>query len=117
MKPRHVPLISGLVCLAGAVCVIIFWPPPANVVLYWLRGGIFTILAWSGIWDLKVTIFATPAQIQRATSGDSDVFREDTVAAPSAFRLKDILFVLAALGALAVVTAIIGLIVRSFGSV
>jgi len=42
-----------------------------------------------GILDLKIGLFATERQLFRAVSGDPQVFKE---AAPSAFRIKDIIF-------------------------
>jgi hypothetical protein len=92
--PRYVPLISGLVCLAGAISVLVFWTAPSGGLLYWIRGAVFGGLAWLGIWDLKVATFATDGQIRRATSAnDDEVWRERGVAAASVFRLKDILFI------------------------
>ena len=35
--PRYVPLISGLLGLAGVICLVVFWPPPSSGALYWVR--------------------------------------------------------------------------------
>lgn len=113
--PRYVPLTSGLVYLAGAISVLVFWTEPSDTLLYWTRGAAFSVLAWLGIWNLKVAAFATDRQIWRATSAnDDEVWREKEVTAPSAFRLKDILFVLAAVGLLLIVIVIVGLVIRVF---
>ena len=105
--PRRVPLISGLLCLAGAISALIFWTAPSSDPLYWLRGAIFGLLAWIGIWDLKVAAFASDDQIQRATSGDVEVWKEHGVAAPSAFKLKDVLFTIYALGILLIFVIVV----------
>lgn len=55
------------------------------------------MLAWFGIWQLKVAISATGEQIWRAVDGDVEVWKETGVAAPSTLRIKDVLFVFAAL--------------------
>jgi hypothetical protein len=114
--PRYVPLTWGLLCLAGATCVLVFWTTPSGGTLYWIRDGVFSVLAWMGIWDLKVAAFATDDQIRRATGGNDEVWKEKEIQAPSAFKLKDILLMLAAGGLLLIVIVIVGLAVRFFSA-
>lgn len=109
--PRYVPLVWGLVCLAGATGVLVLWPPPSNHILYWARSALFGFLAWMGIWDLKVVAFASSDQIHRATSGDVEVWKEHGVAVPSAFKLQDILFMASAFGVLLIFIVIVGWVV------
>jgi hypothetical protein len=97
--PRYVPLISGTVALAVAVALLAFWRTPVGV-LYWVRGALFGFITWYGLWDLKVAAFASDDQIRKATAGDTGVWREAEVAAPSAFNLKDLSFLGSALGVL-----------------
>jgi hypothetical protein len=95
--PRYVPLISGVVALAAATALLAVWVAPSGL-FYWVRGAIFGFLTWYGVWDLKVAAFASDHQIDRATSGDVEVWKERDVAAPSAFDLQDVLFMSAAFG-------------------
>jgi hypothetical protein len=97
--PRFVPLISGIVALAIALAVLAIWSAPTGF-LYWVRNGIFGLLTWYGLWDLKVAAFASDDQIHRAASGDVEVWREAGVAAPNAFDQRDIFFLLAAFAVL-----------------
>jgi hypothetical protein len=106
--PRYVPLVWGLLDLAAATGVLLLWPPPSNHILYWARGALFGFLAWMGIWDLKVVAFASDDQIRRATTGDVEVWREHGVAAPTAFKLQDVLFTASAFLALLIFIVIVG---------
>jgi hypothetical protein len=97
--PRYVPLVSGVVALAFAVALLALWKTPAGI-FYWVRGLIFGLLAWYGLWNLKVAAFASDDQVRRAVSGDVEVWKERDVAAPSAFDLRDVAFLIASVGAL-----------------
>jgi hypothetical protein len=88
--------------------VIIFWPPPGSGGLYWIRSAIGGVLAWFDLWDLKVAIFATEEQIWRAVAGDVDVWKETGVAAPSAFKIKEVIFLFVALVMLLLAIGVIG---------
>ena len=109
--PRYVPLIWGLLYLAAATGVLAFWPTPSNHILYWVRSALFGLLAWMGIWDLKVAAFASDDQIQRVTSGDVEVWKEHGVAAPSAFKFQDVLFIVSAFGVLLIFIVIVGWVI------
>jgi hypothetical protein len=111
--PRFVPLISGVVALAIAVAVLAIWTAPTGF-LYWVRNGIFGLLTWYGLWDLKIAAFARDDQIHRATSGDVEVWKEAGVVAPSAFDPRDILFLLAALSVLLIFVTVVACIVGIF---
>ena len=93
--PRYVPLVSGLVSCAAAISLVLFWQPPDSSGFYWIRNLIGTALAWYGIWQFKVAMFATDDQIWRAAAGDVDVWKERAVAAPSVFSIRDVLFTFA----------------------
>lgn len=101
------PLVSGLVGLAGVICVVVFWPSSSGGGFYWIRSAIGGALAWFGIWQLKVAIFGTEKQIWRAAAGDVKVWKETAVAAPSIFRIKDVIFVLAVLVLLLLVIIVV----------
>jgi hypothetical protein len=109
-SPRYVPLTWGLLDAGGAICVIVLWPPPDGGILYWLRAGIFGVFAWMGVWNIKVAVFATDNQIQGAVAKDAQVWAEKEIAAPSIFKLKDMLFSAAGLGLLLLVISLIAVV-------
>lgn len=79
-----------------------------------MRGALFGFITWYGLWDLKVAAFASDDQIRRATTGDTGVWKEAEVAAPSAFNLKDLCFLGSALGVLLVFAVIVGWLIGFF---
>jgi len=83
----------------------------ANRVSYWVRGAIFGLLTWYGLWDLKVAAFASDNQIRRTTAGDGEVWKESGMAAPSTFPLKDLFFPISAFSALLIFIVIVGWLV------
>jgi hypothetical protein len=111
--PRHVPLISGVVALAAATTLLVLWAAPSGF-FYWVRGAIFTLLTWFGLWDLKVAAFASDDQVRRATAGDVGVWKEDKMAAPSAFKMQDVLFLVCALCVLLIFIVIVGFLLGLF---
>jgi hypothetical protein len=105
--PRYVPLVSGIVGLAAATAVLALWSAPSGF-FYWVRGTIFGLLTWYGIWNLKVAAFASDDQIRRATSGDVDVWKESEVAMPSAFKPRDVIFTFSLWFIFVVIVGLIG---------
>jgi hypothetical protein len=111
--PRYVPLVSGVVALAAATTLLALWTAPSGF-SSWVRGTIFALLTWFGLWDLKVAAFASDDQVRRATGGDVDVWKEDKMGAPSAFKLQDVLFLVFTLCVLLIFIVIVGLLLGLF---
>jgi hypothetical protein len=110
--PRYVPLVSGLVGVAGAISVAVFWPAPNSAGIYWIRNAICGVLAWYGIWQFKAMIFATDEQIWRAATGNAEVWNETAMTAPSAFKIKDIRFIFAGFVVLAVAAVVLNSVIH-----
>ena len=68
---RYVPILTGLFWIAVAICVLIAWQPPPEGALYWVRGALFSLLAFFGLHSLKIGFFASDSRIDRLTKGES----------------------------------------------
>lgn len=68
--PRWVPRLSAAVHLGIAACIIIFWPPEPHTLAYWVRGAIFTLMAYWGLQALWHGFFVSDARVRELVDGD-----------------------------------------------
>jgi hypothetical protein len=72
IKPRYVPIITGLFWVAVSIGILMVWETPSDWVLYWVRGIVFTLPAFFGLHSLKIGFFASDERVERLTRGEPD---------------------------------------------
>lgn len=68
--PRYIPFVWGVIDLAIAIALLIFWQPEEYGTLYWVRGLLFALLLIMAFGSFKRVIFASDSEIHRMVQGD-----------------------------------------------
>jgi hypothetical protein len=70
--PRYVPFVWGLIEVAAAAALLIFWHPEEDGALYWVRGILFVLFSIMAFGSLKRVVFASDSEIHRIVQGEYD---------------------------------------------